>query len=491
MDRNLETFAIPKPFRGFNDTDDEMMLPPNMLVQAENVVFDRGGVRTRDGYSTYSVSGLTIGEIISGLFVFRKSDGNQWLLLAQDSNLFKEGVIGVFSSIKASLTGGGLWNFTSLVDIAIMSDGVNKPQKFDGTICKDLEVVAPTIAPSVALGIAGAMTGDYQYRITFLSAKGAETNGGPTSAIIVTTSDKVDLSNIELGGLDVIKRKIYRTTAGGSVFYLLVTINDNTTTIYTDNTIDSALGTDLCPETHDTPPTDGKFPTVYKEFLFMIDPTYPTRVYFSHQSLPEIFYTAEGTGYYLIVGLNDGQDVIGMRAMRDMIYIFKDYSTFPISGSSPDDFRATVQPVSGSKGLFHRSIANIDLGSGDILVGLTRDGLYAFDGYSYKNIGVQPESGINISTFFSGLDQAQLHRATGWNDVENKRYICYVRESGSAYNNKAIVWDYHYNSISIDTVLGNAIAYWSNNIFFGGNDGILYNVGGLNDNGSAIPVEIE
>ena len=36
-------------------------------------------------------------------------------------------------------------------------------------------------------------------------------------------------------------RKIYRTKAGGATYYLLTTIADNSTTIYTDNTADVSL----------------------------------------------------------------------------------------------------------------------------------------------------------------------------------------------------------------------------------------------------------
>ena len=39
----------------------------------------------------------------------------------------------------------------------------------------------------------------------------------------------------------VIARKIYRTKAGGSTYWLLATIADNTTTTYTDTAADASL----------------------------------------------------------------------------------------------------------------------------------------------------------------------------------------------------------------------------------------------------------
>jgi uncharacterized phiE125 gp8 family phage protein len=57
-----------------------------------------------------------------------------------------------------------------------------------------------------------------------------------------TVNGKVELTAIPLGGALVTSRKIYRTAAAGSAYLLLATLADNTTTVYTDNIADSALG---------------------------------------------------------------------------------------------------------------------------------------------------------------------------------------------------------------------------------------------------------
>lgn len=94
--------------------------------------------------------------------------------------------------------------------------------------------------------IAGNVTaGAHRYRATFTTADG-ETEGGVASAV-VTVADaavngKVALTAIPLGGTLVTGRKLWRTKAGGDIYYLLTTIADNTTTTYTDNTADAALG---------------------------------------------------------------------------------------------------------------------------------------------------------------------------------------------------------------------------------------------------------
>jgi hypothetical protein len=105
------------------------------------------------------------------------------------------------------------------------------------------QVAAPT-APTVAVGAAGILTGNYYYRISFVTALG-ETETGASSALVAPSSQQVNLTNIPCSpDAAVIARKIYRTAAGGSnlLMKLVDTINDNTSTTYTDNLADGSLG---------------------------------------------------------------------------------------------------------------------------------------------------------------------------------------------------------------------------------------------------------
>lgn len=478
---------------GLNDTDDQMGIPPNILVDILNFEFDKNGFITRPGFSAYSTSGLPTDAPNVGLFAFKKSDGNKFLLTTVNTNIYVEGATGAFSSVYASVTAGYPMDFTTLANLAIGGNGIDVPIKYNGTTCKTLKCAAPVVAPSSATGAAGNLAGAYQYQVTFVTASGAETNPSPSSTVVNPSSQQVSLSNIATGTSEVTSRKIYRTTNGGTVFYHLDTINDNTTTTYTDDIADVDLGTDIAPSDHDDPPTGLKFLTVYKEFLFGVDPDYPNRLYFSHQSFPEIFSTAEGVGYYMIIGLNDGENIIGALPLRGSLYVFKERSTWPIIGGTPDDLKTTNQPLSDSIGLYHRSMDYVDIGGGDIIVGLGKNGLYAFDGYSYRNIGVQPQVGIDITAFIKTLDPNQLHRAYGFNDIAKNQYRCFVRQSGYAYNNKEIVWDYKKNRIAFNDRKGNAAVEWNGNILFASSlsDGKVHKIGGLNDNGAAISQILE
>jgi len=87
--------------------------------------------------------------------------------------------------------------------------------------------------------------GAYRWLVTFVTADG-ETQAGEISAPVTIANPAVNgkaaLSAIPIGGSLVTARKLYRTQAGGSVFYLAATIADNVTSIYTDNIADASLG---------------------------------------------------------------------------------------------------------------------------------------------------------------------------------------------------------------------------------------------------------
>lgn len=98
---------------------------------------------------------------------------------------------------------------------------------------------------------AGLGIGVYAYAVTFLT-QGGETTPSPLTPITTTSGNqKVSLSAIPLGNNvtalpgvaanTVIGRNLYRTQAGGTALYLLTTLQDNTTTGYSDSAPDSSL----------------------------------------------------------------------------------------------------------------------------------------------------------------------------------------------------------------------------------------------------------
>jgi len=102
------------------------------------------------------------------------------------------------------------------------------------------------MALSQIIEIAGNVDiGEHRYQVTFVNEAGetALTQGSYTTITTDSTHKQVGLVDIPVSSSgSVTARKIYRTKAGDTAkYYLLTTISDNTTTTYTDNTADSSL----------------------------------------------------------------------------------------------------------------------------------------------------------------------------------------------------------------------------------------------------------
>ena len=85
----------------------------------------------------------------------------------------------------------------------------------------------------------GFLTGTYKYKMTYVTNGGEEVLGSQSNS--VTVNKQSVLLKLPLGYEGVSARKIYRTKDGGDVFYLVATVNDNTTLEIYDNLIDSFL----------------------------------------------------------------------------------------------------------------------------------------------------------------------------------------------------------------------------------------------------------
>ncbi len=114
---------------------------------------------------------------------------------------------------------------------------------------------APLSAPGALTAAlssgAGNLTGAYTYAVTFVTGfvdgggilhVSGETALGTASGVVNPSAQNVDLTNIPAGTVGIIARKVYRTKAGGSIFYFDFEISDNTTTSWTDSTTDANLG---------------------------------------------------------------------------------------------------------------------------------------------------------------------------------------------------------------------------------------------------------
>lgn len=119
--------------------------------------------------------------------------------------------------------------------------------------------VAPASAPTVALAGAGAGNvdnGTHSYKVTYrrlisdtdYAESGPSAVSGTVTVADKTVDGKVSLTAIPTGPSGTSQRRLWRTAAGLAVpgpWKLFATLNDNTTTVYTDNTADAGLGANV------------------------------------------------------------------------------------------------------------------------------------------------------------------------------------------------------------------------------------------------------
>lgn len=150
---------------------------------------------------------------------------------------------------NTSLTGAG--TSTSLLGINLAHANTWTGQPTWQTLGQNYTyVTAPTTSATGTLAGVGAGNvdnGTHSLQVAFVNASG-ETELGPRSNAInvvdKTVNGKISWTNIATStDPSVTARNLYRTGAGnGNSTYFLATINDNTTTTYTDNIADNSLG---------------------------------------------------------------------------------------------------------------------------------------------------------------------------------------------------------------------------------------------------------
>lgn len=146
-----------------------------------------------------------------------------------------------------------------------------------------LGVTPPPTAPSGAPDIAGVLNGDYQLRVTYVNDDGTESNASPASTTETVVNEQIiwtiPVDSAAANEGRITKRRLYRTKAGGSAFYFLAEVANNTATTYQDNIGDSSL-VELM-EDDNTRPPNGAIVHIHKNILFVVSDSDRSKLWFS------------------------------------------------------------------------------------------------------------------------------------------------------------------------------------------------------------------
>ena len=301
-------------FKSINQKVRQDALPKEIGYTAYNLRYDieYGSISKRKNRGKYGgMSTLGTSQVLSVYRYYKNSTSAKKFIISYTTTLkLGSDSAGTFTNIK-TVTTDLKHDFLTYKDMCYIVNGTDANMCYDGTTVESMGVPIPT-APTLAVGAAGNLTGAYYYKVTYLIDDYQEGSASVASAVVNPSAQKVTVTIPVSTNTRVTDRKIYRTKAGGSVYYLLTTVADNSTLTYSDDISDSDLGTTQAPSDYGTPGVYKRI-SLHKERAFLsYNSTYKSRTIFSDirsgTSYPDVF----PANNFLDIGKDDGDTLVAV-----------------------------------------------------------------------------------------------------------------------------------------------------------------------------------
>jgi len=280
--------------KGLNGEARSCLTKPGYLRQSENIQFKTDGIQTlRPMFSNINTTAL--GPIVStrslSPAVFAIDEDNLYGRI--DSN---DGDFTLLTPITHSNV--NQWSWAKYKDFIFAANGETFFMVDRALNTYDPQIPNPLTKPSGAPSGGGTITGTYglyvSYLLTFPNRTTYETGLSPVSDDVTVSSDlQIDWTNIPLcpyvalyGEEPVIWRNLYRgpgsTGASLANIFYVGTIEDNSTTIYTDTMTEAEINASgICYVELYLPPPMPKFICFHYGIIFMIPQNHPNRLWYS------------------------------------------------------------------------------------------------------------------------------------------------------------------------------------------------------------------
>jgi len=410
---------------------DAQAIQPNELAISLNADYRKDGVvRSRDGR-------LDLYTFTDSSFI-ESANGN---IFSFNIRAYKNGV-----SLSATLLGlssiGKMALSNQSNEALFLGEETNQKVENDGTVSK-WGIAPPDIAPTLAIGVAGSLTGDYYFKFTYVRKVGSllvqESNPSPASVVIAATSDKIDVTCTASGDSQVTHIRIYRTLAdpaGGDTgeFYYDQEISGTTAT---SEYVDSFLGT-LIEVNNDEPPSGIDCiggPGQYNRLFAGVN----NKLYFSKalkpESWPALYYVEVGTPYDQLLSLQD---------WGGSVFMFTKETIYSLQGTDPSTFYPNKTLV--ERGLFSKqAIVKTEKG----IIYLSYDGIYLFNGQVEQKISGKVDA-LFRGDIVNGINPLnKAHIDTCWLAYHNNKLFFGYPDSVNTLPNKVLVFDFDKGKWSI------------------------------------------
>lgn len=253
----------------------------------------------------------------------------------------------------------------------------------EGTV-RPLSPAAPVLAPTVAIGSAGSLSGTYSgitYTYIIKDAAGnliAESGMSPASGSVTVTSDKIAVSGIGISSdTQVTGRRIYRPTTNGTTLFKWFDLDGNVLTSFEDDLADAALPIIAAPTLGTAPRL-----TLIKEWRNRLWGVSEQQKDSLRYAEPDAWWAWPNTNELKVPVLGDSaRGIIALMPRREALGVGKRDVIWQVTGQTPTDFR--MVKLAESIGVeSQESVATYR----DTVWWLWKDGVYQWNSDGIKNV---------------------------------------------------------------------------------------------------------
>lgn len=435
---------------GLNNKYARSEIQDNESPDCANVIFGDGTVETRGGTSKLNTG--TVGTFVcDGLYTRHDNSGSQTMVAWFGGTLYdyQSPSFVTIGSAQSIYTAGERVHAAEYENYIFFGNGNNTPYKYggDGDTFTRHGIPAPTSTMSVATASTGsALTGDYQYKVTYVNSNLVESDVGPVTATFTASSENALITSIPVApqSFGVNQRYLYRTVSSGTAFLRLATIADNTTTTYEDAISDANLGA-AAPTDQGEPPNYSAI-IYHQARLFVIDPSL-NLVKYSEIGNPYVFKSTS----FLRIGDNTADIPIGLAIYDNSLVVFCERHPWIVYMPTTSDSDWSIQRIRapyGSKSPFGAFQYDNKL----MYPAVQNDKFVGFAAIEGQTIS--PSASLLTSTALGAylksdvvepdmflVQEAYLGNITSM-VYQNKAYITVTYGNGNTTNNRMYVFDF-------------------------------------------------
>lgn len=439
---------------GLNNRFEKHLIADNESPDCANVIFDNGAVETRLG--TRKANSAAVGSYVGdGLYTRHDSSNKAQTMIAWFNGTAYAYGTNTFVAIASSVsifTAGTRVAASEYENYIYFNNGNNISYKYNGAFTRH-GVYPPTANTlSVVCGGTGVLTGDVNYKVTYVNSNLVESNVTTATATYVASSNQISLTSIPVAptSFGALYRRLYRRASGGT--YLRVTeIQDNTTTAYTDNVAEGSLGA-AAPTDQGVPPKYSAIIT-HNNRLWCNDTENPSLVWYSELGNPYVFKTTS----FEEVGDNSGDIVQGFVIHDNGVVVLCDKNNYLIYQPSTDPSGwevvklrspyGTRSPFSGfsyNNKQMYAAVENDNFVGFAAISGDSADPdatllTVSAAGSDLKSNRIEPDM-LQVPSNMVARISSIVHK--------NKGYIAVAYGTGATNNNRVYVFDFSINNLS-------------------------------------------